>query len=197
MELISTSTLMIPIKQEKGNGRVMSNDVFKNVLEFHSKLCPNQFQELPNWPSDDLVDLRLRLLAEEFNEICEAVHSRDLAGLADGLADLEYVLNGFAIACGINLPEVNAAVQKANMAKIGGPTRADGKVLKPAGWESPDILHILNTQPRLVLPIAYGQCTESFQGKNCDLPYGHWGSKHYNAQFGEEWQTSDVEGREE
>lgn len=32
------------------------------------------------------------------------------------------------------------------MAKLGGPRRADGKVMKPIGWRPPDIEGVLNRQ---------------------------------------------------
>jgi predicted HAD superfamily Cof-like phosphohydrolase len=156
----------------------VANDVFQNVLAFHSKLCPDQFQPLPDWPSDAILQLRKDLLEEEFQEVLVAIEQRDIVKLADGLADLEYVLNGFAIACGIDLRRVNAAVQKANMRKIGGPTRHDGKILKPEGWEHPNIAAILWNQPklRMIEFIEEGQqCTSQFAGHNCGLKLGHTG----------------------
>ena len=64
----------------------------------------------------------------------------------DGLADLLYVVYGAAVTFGIDLEPFFAEVHKTNMAKEGGATRADGKVLKPEGWKAPDIRGIRETQ---------------------------------------------------
>lgn len=50
-----------------------------------------------------------------------------------------YVLVGAALAFGIPLDRVWSEVQRANMAKLGGARRADGKILKPEGWQPPRI----------------------------------------------------------
>lgn len=63
----------------------------------------------------------------------------DMAALADGLADLDYVVEGTRLEFGIDGAPIAAEVHRANMAKVGGPIRDDGKKLKPAGWTPPDI----------------------------------------------------------
>lgn len=47
---------------------------------------------------------------------------------------------------GIDLGPVFEEVHRANMAKVGGPTRADGKILKPEGWTPPDVAGVLRRQ---------------------------------------------------
>lgn len=114
------------------------------------------------------LELRVKLIAEEFDEllsalcpkfgesqfVTEAVESwlneqRALGGepdpveAADALADMCVVTIGSAVAWGIPLSEVWDAVHSSNMAKIGGPIRADGKALKPPGWRPPDIADVL------------------------------------------------------
>jgi predicted HAD superfamily Cof-like phosphohydrolase len=64
----------------------------------------------------------------------------------DGLCDLLYVTFGTAVAWGIDIDPFFAEVQRANMTKLGGGKRADGKVLKPAGWTPPDHAPILARQ---------------------------------------------------
>lgn len=61
----------------------------------------------------------------------------------DGLADLVYVTVGGAINAGINLQRHFDEVHAANMRKLSGPKRADGKQLKPEGWEGPNHLRVL------------------------------------------------------
>lgn len=116
----------------------MSRDMYADVLAFHEKFgCA--IGEIPSIPDTVTEGLRLDLMAEELDEIREAVCRDDLPGIADGLADLMYVTLGTAVTYGIDLRPVWDMVHAANMAKEGGATRADGKILKPAGWTAPDV----------------------------------------------------------
>ena len=86
------------------------------------------------------------LLAEELEEIRTALEAGELPDLVDGIVDLIYVALGLANAVGVALAPVFAAVHAANMKKVTGLKRADGKALKPEGWEPPDIAAVLRTQ---------------------------------------------------
>lgn len=122
------------------------NLAFLDVLAFHEKFCPDQIGETPGEPSTKISNLRSALMREELGETIHAMSQGDIPGVADGLVDLIYVAIGTAIAYGIDLRPVWDAVQAANMAKVGGPTRDDGKVLKPEGWQAPDIAGVLGRQ---------------------------------------------------
>jgi len=64
-----------------------------------------------------VTGLRARLMLEELSEVLAGMINGDAVAVADGLADLCYVTIGTAIAYGIDLPAVWAAVQAANLAK--------------------------------------------------------------------------------
>ena len=64
---------------------------------------------------------------------------RLMATVADGIVDSIYVLIGMGGEMGLDLSEVWRRVHAANLAKVGGPVREDGKSLKPPGWIAPDI----------------------------------------------------------
>lgn len=98
------------------------------------------------------------LILEEARETAEAITGRpvyieygdgepereqSLAGAIDGLCDQLATIYGAAITFGIDLAPFWAEVHRTNMAKAGGPKRADGKLLKPEGWEPPDIAGLL------------------------------------------------------
>lgn len=68
-----------------------------------------------------------------------------IAGI-DGLCDLLYVTFGTAVAWGIDLDPFFEEVHRANMTKLAGPKREDGKQLKPEGWTPPDIEGLLIAQ---------------------------------------------------
>jgi predicted HAD superfamily Cof-like phosphohydrolase len=62
----------------------------------------------------------------------------DLIEAIDGICDLIYVLLGTAVTGGFDLDPHFLEVHRANMMKLQGPKRADGKQLKPEGWQPPD-----------------------------------------------------------
>lgn len=121
-------------------------DVFSDVLEFHREMAPHLIGSVPAVPEAGSARLRLRLLAEEYEELERAIFAGHLPGIADGIADLIYVAIGTAIGYGIDMRPVWEAVHRANMAKAGGPVRDDGKRGRPPGWQHPDIASILESQ---------------------------------------------------
>lgn len=132
------------------------------VREFHQAMgLP--MAEAPAIPEEARVRLRAALIAEEFFEVLEALLSDprvmqpltaakcavsdllkwgrvrvDLEELADGLADLDYVVEGTRLEFGIQGAPIAAEVHRTNMAK-GGPKWPTWKQLKPEGWTPPDI----------------------------------------------------------
>lgn len=66
------------------------------------------------------------------------------AEMIDALCDILYVTFGAAVAMGTNLDPFFDLVHRANMLKSTGPVQADGKRLKPEGWQPPDIQGMLD-----------------------------------------------------
>lgn len=71
-------------------------------------------------------------------------HEPDLIEYIDGMCDLIYVVAGSAVAAGVDLEPHFEEVHRANMMKLTGPKREDGKQLKPEGWLPPDHQTILD-----------------------------------------------------
>jgi predicted HAD superfamily Cof-like phosphohydrolase len=67
----------------------------------------------------------------------------DLVEVARQIADLHIVVSGTALEFGIPEPAVIEEVHAANMRKVGGPKREDGKQLRPEGWEPPNVARVL------------------------------------------------------
>lgn len=127
------------------------NDWQRDVLEFQRKFQPNQVQEYPGKLTRNVLELRVRLIKEEFGELIDALVAQDsLVLVADGMVDLIYVILGTAVAMGIDLNPVWQEVHHANISKTGGGLRDDGKVLKPIGWVEPDLTAILEKQGPLI-----------------------------------------------
>jgi phosphoribosyl-ATP pyrophosphohydrolase len=114
-------------------------------------------RERPTIPEDVLasaptpmgtVSLRNKLLREETEELCKAQDEGELPHIAKEIADVIFVALGVAVTYGIDMQPVWGLVHASNMAKEGGHTRTDGKVLKPDGWQPPDIQAEIDRQGR-------------------------------------------------
>lgn len=126
----------------------------EDVLEFHKEM-DLLVGDVP--PEIRRPELRAELILEEAKEVVEALTGVKITGVAidpepgqpslleaiDGLIDLIVVSIGTAIEMGIDLDPFWDEVQRANMAKAGGPKRDDGKQLKPEGWVPPDHAKVL------------------------------------------------------
>jgi predicted HAD superfamily Cof-like phosphohydrolase len=139
----------------KGGG----DPVQRDVEDFHQAL------DLTIGETPALRDEQLRadLILEEARETAEAITGRrvelyvynddtaperpqSLVDAIDGLCDLLAVVYAAAVTFGIDLAPFWAEVHRTNMAKAGGPKRADGKQLKPEGWTPPQLEPILAEQ---------------------------------------------------
>ena len=128
---------------------------YDDVREFH-KLFDDVSQD--PFPKSDTVRLdpltdrqwaqRVRLISEEFAELCKAHAFRNLPEFADGLVYLTWVVLGTAVVAGLPFNELWEEVKRANMAKAGGKLDASGKLLKPPGWKPPDIESVLEAAKR-------------------------------------------------
>ena len=145
------------------------------LIEFH-KAIGQPIEGRPTVPADARVRLRAKLIAEEFFEtmfalfgvngnaapmaipwlseahlkvmqvIDECRPGVDLVELADGLADLDYVVEGTRLEFGIDGESIAEEVHRTNLLKVGGTISPEGKRLKPPGWEPPRIEMILEVQ---------------------------------------------------
>lgn len=141
------------------------------VYLFHEKFGVPWITDKPTWPGRARAELRWRLMTEERDELSSAwgvleglllgsgLHKRSvtagydilpedkfrkaMAAVARELVDQIYVIIGTAGEFGIDLDAVWDVVHQANMAKEGGSKREDGKVLKPPGWQEPDVEGVL------------------------------------------------------
>lgn len=106
-------------------------------------------QKFPQDIKSDMADLYMSLITEEYNETWEAFHKRDIVEVADGLADMVWVIMGMASVLNIPFDAVWDEVKASNMSKfVDGKVvkNADGKIMKPAGYFRPDIKKILKLQ---------------------------------------------------
>lgn len=119
------------------------NPIVESLLEFN-KAFEIPYLTSPGLSSDDLIELRIKLLTEEVQEYAEAARSGDLVEVLDALADIAYILAGTVINHGMQevYDEAFSEVHRSNMAKlVNGRVirREDGKVMKPEGWQPPQL----------------------------------------------------------
>lgn len=90
----------------------------KAVSKFH-RLFGHPVLDKPQIPDAKSVKLIIALIAEEFQELQDAFEAGDLVEVADAFADIEYVLNGGILRCGLGsrFKELFDEVQRSNMSK--------------------------------------------------------------------------------
>ena len=92
--------------------------------------------------------LRLDLIAEELDELKNAMESKDLLEVADALTDILYVTYGAGHAFGIDLDKCFEEVQSSNMSKLGENGKPiyneSGKVMKGPDYFKPDLSKFLS-----------------------------------------------------
>jgi len=131
---------------------VMTN--FEKVKTF-MKSFGQEVKDKPAVPPEDIVQLRLNLINEEFIELVNATddstkEKKKLIDVADALADLLYVVYGAGHAFGLDLDKCFEEVHESNMSKLdnnGKPIyRLDGKVLKSDTYRPPNLKKILSDE---------------------------------------------------
>ena len=116
----------------------------KKVREFHEKMKLAIDQPY----SKELMDLRLKLLFEEIQELAtaaldiEELTDKDgryglMQNLLKEMCDVVYVIKGMAVSFGMDFDEAFTLVHKSNMSKLPLIKDADGKVMKGLNYEPP------------------------------------------------------------
>lgn len=109
---------------------------FKDIDTFHTA-CDQE-------PNEANYNMYLTLIDEEHKELHEAVEANDRVEQLDALVDILVVTLGAIRAGGFDGEGAWEEVMRTNFAKIDPATgkvrkREDGKVLKPEGWQPPDL----------------------------------------------------------
>jgi len=89
-----------------------------DVAAFHN-LFDLPILNNPTIPAINRCELRINLLAEELDELKEAIADNDLVAVADALCDLQYVLSGAVLEFGLGekFKALFDEVQSSNMSK--------------------------------------------------------------------------------
>ena len=94
----------------------------------------------------DQASLYMDLITEEYQETLYAFENSDLIEVADGLADMVWVIMGMCNSCGIDFDSVWQEVKASNMSKFpnGKAIKNEhGKIMKPDSYFKPNIEKVL------------------------------------------------------
>jgi predicted HAD superfamily Cof-like phosphohydrolase len=88
------------------------------------------------------------LIEEEMKEFRDAVAAKDDVETFDAILDIIVVCIGYGLSRGWPMVEGWQEVMQSNLAKIDASgfvkRREDGKILKPEGWQAPDLGRVMN-----------------------------------------------------
>lgn len=128
----------------------MTKTTIQQVQEFH-ETYGLPVREAPDLSCEQTNELRVNLIAEELEELQDALKNGDVVETLDALIDLQYVLDGAFLSFGLHNVKDKAfsEVHRSNMSKLGEdgkPIRreGDGKVLKGPNYFKPDIAQFVD-----------------------------------------------------
>lgn len=173
--------------------RNTKNSMQRDIEEFMRR-CDQEVKAYPDIPDENVKTLRIRLMVEELlgsthiagyhpdthnpernpwglisnksDELVQSILNNDLVGIADGIADVLYVVIGTAAAYGIDIQEVFDEVHRSNLSKtVWDEERRRwhiekdgfGKGLKPDTYSPADL------EPIILRQIENGKALEEFE----------------------------------
>ncbi|WP_109527240.1 MULTISPECIES: nucleoside triphosphate pyrophosphohydrolase family protein [Nocardia] len=105
----------------------MTHDIWRSVREWQSAADVVQRDE-PGWVAPADINLAIRLINEERNELATALRARDMIEVADGIADSLWVRAGLLLRLGLAREHIDLIVP--------APGRPTWENLPPAGAET-------------------------------------------------------------
>lgn len=136
------------------------NDMQSLVREFHKRFG-HPAPDAPQMLAEEHKQLRIGLIAEELQELEEALGNDDIIETYDAAIDILYVTFGLLVAMGLDAEPGFTEVQASNMSKLGADgqpilSRGEeldgypaGKVLKGPGYFRPDLAAVLRSMEAL------------------------------------------------
>lgn len=117
--------------------------MYMEMLQAFSLKYEHAMEKEPVHPDADTRELRIRLMREELKELIDAMDMKDMIEVADGLADLLYVVFGTAVAYGIPMDAIFGEVHRSNMTKSMHKDEG-GKSIKGPDFEKPQLREVLH-----------------------------------------------------
>jgi NTP pyrophosphatase (non-canonical NTP hydrolase) len=93
------------------------SSTFDLIVEFN-QLSGQEVNWPAKWPSEDTIELKLKLIQEEFSELLAEIATKEsLENTAKEIADFLFVIHGLATSLGINSQACLAEIAESNMSK--------------------------------------------------------------------------------
>ncbi len=124
-------------------------DLIEDVEEFHEKYGLQYKEQISRHLVPEEKEFRTRCMLEELQEYIAA---NTLEEEVDALIDLIYFALGTSYRHGFNFYDGWREVHRANLSKVRTPSKDCSKrefeldVIKPEGWEAPDLDPAINTE---------------------------------------------------
>ena len=122
---------------------------FEKVKQFMTTFG-QEVKQKPEFPSENIIDLRIKLIEEELQELKDAIKNKDIIEVADALTDILYVTYGAGHSFGVDLDSCFNEVQNSNMSKLGDDGKPiyneSGKVMKGPNYFKPNIKKIIGLE---------------------------------------------------
>lgn len=126
----------------------------------HQKAFMQACGQCVDGPDEAIYELYLNLIGEEYLELVAARASGNRVDQFDALLDIVVVCIGAMVAAGLPASQGWLEVMHSNLNKLdeeGRVTRReDGKILKPPGWQPPDLKGVMERRVARIQSVAYG-----------------------------------------
>ena len=112
----------------------MSKSNFQKIVDFHKQFGLDYTQEPQLNVFDEkpkLVNFRVDLIEEEFNELKQAIKDKDFVEVMDALGDILYVTYGFGASIGVDMDVVYDLIHKSNMSKL---CKTEDEAIETVKW---------------------------------------------------------------
>jgi|TARA_R100001163_G_scaffold50392_1_gene37886 predicted HAD superfamily Cof-like phosphohydrolase len=125
--------------------------LIKDIDQFHKKFKFEKNDKVGIPENNELVNFRTSFLVEELAEYTQAITKGDSAAALDALVDIVYIALGTAWLFNLPFEKAWNEVQKANMSKVRTKSKSKKRgtsfdVVKPKGWQAPDIEQIIEEE---------------------------------------------------
>ena len=125
--------------------------LIKDIDQFHKKFKFEKNDKVGIPENNELVNFRTSFLIEELAEYTQAITKGDSAAALDALVDIVYIALGTAWLFNLPFEKAWNEVQKANMSKVRTKSKSKKRgtsfdVVKPKGWQAPDIEQIIEEE---------------------------------------------------
>lgn len=98
-------------------GAYLPKTQYEMVQELH-KNAGHPVRLYPTIPHKKETDLMVGLIEEELKELKEAIANKDLKEVVDALGDLNVVINGACVRCGVDADSLAMLIHESNMSKF-------------------------------------------------------------------------------